>query len=327
MTHFSFSQMQLGMAKMSVSAALFLVASFQAQAVAAAPEVVVSIKPVHSLVAGVVGDVKPAPKLLVPGTASPHLYQMRPAEAQMLKNADLVIWIGEALETFLERPIETLGEDAVALALHEAAGMRLLPNREGGIWDHDEEAEVHMDEHDDHGHEHDEFDMHLWLDPDNAKRIVTVVADALSRIDPANSEVWRSNADKTAMRIDSTEAQLRRRLAPVQGRPFVVFHDGYGYFEHAFDLEGFGAVAVDPSRPIGAKRLAELREALEHHEVACVFTEAQFEPKLVQTLIEGTKVSTAVLDPIGATIEAGPDAWFKIMEDLGTAFVQCLGDE
>ena len=314
------------MLKQSASVVTFMVATLQAPVVGAAPEVVVSIKPVHSLVAGVMGDVSPPPKLLVPGTASPHLFQMRPSEARMLQNADLVIWIGEAMETFLERPIETLGDEALTVTLHEAAGMRLLPNREGGIFEHDEESEVHMDEHDDHGHEHYEFDMHIWLEPENAKRIVTVVADALVRIDPDNSEAWRNNAENMVMRIGTKVAELRKRLAPVQDRPFVVFHDGYGYFEHAFGLQGFGAVAVDPSRPVGARRLAELREALEHHEVACVFTEAQFEPELVQTLIEGKDVGTAVLDPIGATMQAGPDAWFELMDNLASAFEQCLGD-
>ena len=312
--------------KQFVPAVAFLVAGIQAHATEVAPNVVVSIKPVHSLVAGVMGEVSPSPKLLVPGSASPHLYQMRPSEARMLQNADLVIWVGETLETFLVRPIGTLGDDAMTVTLHEAAGINLLPNREGGIWEHDDESEVHMDEHEDHGHGHDEFDMHIWLEPENAKRIVTVVADALVRIDPANGETWRNNAGKMAMRIDTKAAELRERLASVQERPFVVFHDGYGYFEHAFGLQGFGAVAVDPSRPVGARRLTELREALEHHQVACVFTEAQFRPELVQTLIEGTDVGSEVLDPIGATIPAGPDAWFELMDNLALSFEQCLGD-
>ncbi len=314
------------MVKRSLPALALLTAGLQASPVVAAPEVVVSLKPVHSLVAGVMGDSEPPPTLLVPATASPHLYQMRPSDAQALQNADLVIWIGEAMETFLARPIDTIGEGTLAVELHEAAGMHLLPNREGGIWEHhDEEPEIHVDEHDDHGHEHDEFDMHLWLDPGNARRIVEVAAEALGQVDPGNRQTWQDNAAEMAARIDAKTEELRQRLAQVQDRPFVVFHDGYGYFEQAFGLSGFGAVAVDPSRPIGARRLSDLREALEEGGVVCVFTEAQFEPELVQTLIEGTDVRTATLDPIGASAEAGPDAWFVVMDELALAFEGCLG--
>ena len=377
---------------------------------ARATEVVVSIKPVHSLVAGVMGDTGD-PWLMLTGTASPHTYQMRPSEAEALAGADLVVWVGENLETFLDRPIANLGSGAEILTLYEAPGMKLLPSREGGIWsdedpehhddehmdehsehddehmEHEEEHSEHHDEehedehvehgdehaghddeeheeehsehgdehaahehdehegeehgeHDDehaermddeheehgHGHAHGEFDLHIWLDPGNARRIVEVVADVLVRVDPLRAETYRANADSMRMRIDELEASLRAQLAPVRERAFIVFHDGYHYFEDAFGLNGMGAIAVDPARPPSARRLAELRGALDEHDVRCVFTEPQFEPDLVQTVIEGSTVGTAPLDPIGADIEPGPDAWFEMMRNLGNSISDCLGD-
>ena len=289
-----------------------------------ATEVVASIKPIHSLVAGVMGDAG-EPRLMVTGAASPHTYQMRPSDAEVLNAADLIVWIGEGMETFLDRPIAVLGSGAHVVTLHKSAGLELLPSREGGIW-HDEERELHVDEHDDHGHDHGEFDMHIWLDPGNAHRIVDVVANALVRIDPGRVDIWRANAETMRTRIEHLESSLHERLARVRERAFIVFHDGYGYFEHAFELNGKGAVAVDPARPPGAKRIAELRGALAEHDVRCVFTEPQFEPDLVRTVIEGTGVRTAALDPIGVDVEPGPDAWFEIMRGLGDAFAECLGD-
>ena len=288
-----------------------------------ATEVVASIKPIHSLVAGVMGDAG-EPRLMVTGTASPHTYQMRPSDAAVLNTADLIVWIGEGMEMFLDRPIAVLGSGAHVVTLHKSAGLELLPSREGGIW-HDEERELHVDEHDDHGHDHGEFDMHIWLDPGNAHRIVDVVANALVRIDPGRIDIWRANAETMRTRIDLLESSLRERLAPVRERAFIVFHDGYGYFEHAFELNGKGAVAVDPARPPGARRIAELRGALAEHDVRCVFTEPQFEPDLVRTVIEGTGVRTAVLDPLGVDAEPGPDAWFEMMRGLGDAVADCLG--
>ena len=295
---------------------------------AQATEVIVSIKPVHSLVSGVMGETG-EPGLMVTGAASPHTYQMRPSEAQALNTADLIVWIGENMEMFLERPIENLGADAEVVTLHEVARMELLETREGGLWpdEHDEDKEMHVDEHDDHGHEHGEFDMHIWLDPGNAGRIVEVSADALIRTDPDNSEIYRANADAMLERIDALESSLVEQLEPVRQRAFVVFHDGYQYFEHAFGLNTIGAVAVDPGRPPGTKRIVELRAALVEHDVQCVFIEPQFPPDLVETLIEGTTVRTAELDPIGVDFEAGPNAWFEMMRALGDAIAGCVGDQ
>ena len=290
---------------------------------ARAADVVVSLKPIHALVAGVMGEAG-EPRLMVSGAASPHTYQMRPSDAEVLNAADLIVWVGESMERFLDRPIAVLGSGAEVVTLHEAAGMELLPNREGGIW-HDEQAEVHVDEHDDHGHDHGEFDMHVWLDPGNAGRIVGVVADALVRIDPGRADTYRANAEATRVRIGALGSSLQERLAPIRQHAFIVFHDGYGYFEHAFGLNGKGAVAVDPARPPSAKRLAELRGALAEHDIRCVFTEPQFEPDLVRTVVEGTGIRTAALDPLGVDVAPGPDAWFEIMRGLGDAVADCLG--
>ena len=284
--------------------------------------VAVSVKPVHSLVAGVMAGVGD-PWLILQGPASPHTYQLRPSEATLLSEADLIVWVGEAMETFLERPIENLGSNASVVSLHESAGIRLLPAREGGIWE-DHESEVHVDEHDEHGHDHGEYDMHVWLDPANARHIVQTVAEALSELDPDHAAAYQSNAAAMQERIDKLELSLDERLAPIQELAFVVFHDAYQYFELAFGLNALGAVAVDPARPPGAKRLSELREALIEHDVRCVFTEPQFKPDLIHTVAVGTNVRTASIDPTGFDIDPGPDAWFMVMENLADAIVGCL---
>ena len=288
------------------------------------PNVVVSLKPIHSLVAGVMGEAG-KPRLLLKGTASPHTYQMRPSDARALSKADLIVWVGESMETFLHRAVENLGSRSRVVTLHEVPGIRLLRNREGGIWGDDDHDQPHVDAHEGHGHEHDEFNMHIWLDPDNAGRIVDEVAKALISLDPARAATWRANATATRKRIADLHASLEARLAPVRGHAFVVFHDAYQYFERAYGLNGKGAVAVDPTRAPGAKRLVELRAALAEHKVRCVFTEPQFEPDLVRTVIEGSDVRTAVLDPIGADTRPGADAWIEIMRGLGDAMVGCLG--
>ena len=295
----------------------------------AAPEVVASIKPVHALVAGVMGETG-MPRLIVDGVASPHTYQMRPSDAAALRNADLVVWVGGTMETFLARPIASLGTDAEVVTLQHATGMQLLPYREGGLWKAGpREAGETGNSHgrargDDQGH--GRLDTHIWLNPANARRIVEAVAAALARIHPEGAAAYRRNADTMQARITALESTLRQRLAPVHSRAFVVFHDGYQYFERAFGLNGIGAVTLGPARLPGAKRLASLRRALVEREVRCVFTEPQFEPRLVETVIERTAVRTAVLDPLGADVAAGSNAWFVILRRMGETIAECLGD-
>ena len=295
----------------------------------AAPAVVASIKPVHALVAGVMGEAG-MPRLIVDGVASPHTYQMRPSDAAALRNADLVVWVGGTMETFLARPIASLGTDAEVVTLQHATGMQLLPYREGGLWKAGpHEAGETENSHgrargDDQGHHR--LDTHIWLNPANARRTVEAVAAALARIHPEGAAAYRRNADTMQARITALESTLRQRLEPVRSRAFVVFHDGYQYFERAFGLNGIGAVTLGPARLPGAKRLASLRRALVEREVRCVFTEPQFEPRLVETVIERTAVRTAVLDPLGADVAAGSNAWFVILRRMGDTIAECLGD-
>ena len=123
--------------------------------------VVTSIKPVHSLVSAVMEGVG-TPHLIVEGAASPHTYALKPSQAGKLQDADIVFWIGNTLEAFLEKPIDGIATRAKSVALVEAHGLNQIKFREGGAFDahdhaHDDHDEHGHDDHDEHGHDdHDE---------------------------------------------------------------------------------------------------------------------------------------------------------------------------
>jgi zinc transport system substrate-binding protein len=332
----------------SVSAALLIAGFGLATAGSAeadeAPAVVVSIKPVHSLVAGVMAGLG-EPVLLVQGAGSEHSYSLRPSQARALDQADVVFWMGETMETFLIKPLHALSGNAKVVALWQTPGLTLLPTREGGMWeehDHgDEHAEAHEAEgehaeaHEEEGehaeadhegeHAHGETDMHVWLDPGNAKVLVAAIATTLSDADPANASTYQTNASRLDQRLDELDRSLQGKLAAIADRPYVVFHDGYQYFEHRYGVSAVGAITINPTVPPGAQRLGEIRERLEHLDAACVFAEPQFEPALVDTLIEGTSAGKGVLDPLGSAVEEGPDQYFGLMHGLADSLVECLG--
>lgn len=297
------------------------------------PKVVASIGPVHSLVAAVMAGVG-APTLLVPPAASPHTFALKPSDAKSLQNADVVFWIGENLEGFLRKPLKTLSKKAMVVELAGAKGVTLLDRREGGAWEEEAHADKGHGHTHDHGpskkgrrvHDHEEGkDMHIWLDPANARAMVAAIAKALGERDPANKEKYAANATATVARLESLEQDLRAKLAPVAKVPYLVFHDAYHYFEKRFGLNAVGSITVNPENPPGAKRIAELHAKARALKVACVFAEPQFDPKVVKTIVEGTSVRTGVLDPDGgAGLTPGPDLYFNLMHKLADSLVQCL---
>jgi zinc transport system substrate-binding protein len=286
-----------------------------------APAVVVSVKPIHSLVAGVMEGVG-TPQLLIEGAGSPHSYALRPSQARALDQADVVFWIGDGLEAFLARPLGALSSDATLVALGDAEGLRLLPTREGGTREAHGEDHEHEEEHD---HDHGAVDMHLWLDPQNAAVMVGAIAAALGATDPGRAATYDANATKLRADLAGLDAELAATLAPVHDRPFVVFHDAYQYFEERYGLNAVGSITVDPQRAPGAGRLREIRAELEEHAAACVFAEPQFRPALVETVVEGTGAGTGVLDPLGADLEAGPGQYAELLRALSRSLVDCLG--
>jgi zinc transport system substrate-binding protein len=271
---------------------------------------------------------------------------LRPSEARALEQAEVVFWIGETMETFLLKPLQALAGNAKVIGLWRTPGLTLLATREGGMWESHEQADEHADaahtedeqadehegEHadaDEHeagaGHAHGETDMHIWLDPGNAKVLAVAIASALADADPDHAAIYRANAERLRQRLDELDRSLEERLATVADRPYVVFHDGYQYFEHRYAVNAVGAITINPTVRPSARRLGEIHARLEELDAACVFAEPQFEPTLVDTVVEGTSAKKGVLDPLGAALDAGPDQYFELLNSLADSLVDCLG--
>ena len=329
---------------------------FTSTAVAAADiKVVASIKPVHSLVASVMQDVN-EPSLLVKGAGSPHTYSLKPSQAKELQAADIVFWMSHDLEAFLENSIESIAKNAKVVSLMDSHGLMKLNFREGGAFDahdhghdnhgddkhddhgddkhddhgHDKHDDHGDDKHDDHGHDkhnehgHDEVDPHVWLDPQNAKSLIHEIEEHLAEIDPSNAAKYEANAKTVMKKLDVLTEEIEADLKPIRDRGYVVFHDAYQYFEKRFGLSAVGSITVSPEVLPGAERVSELRDKVKSLDASCVFSEPQFEPKLVKTITENTDAGTGVLDPLGANIKDGPELYFTLIRNMAKSFKDCL---
>ena len=313
---------------LATTTALAAIGTGAGAAAAAAPTVATDIPPVYSLAARVMAGVG-EPGLILPPGASPHAYSMKPSEAELVERADVVFWVGEELTPWLDRAVDTLAKDAASVRLLDAAGVVRLGYREGVTFephdhDHDHDHADAAAAHD-HDHDHEGVDPHAWLDPVNAKAWLDAMAAALSKADPANASAYFQNAAAGKAELDALIEEIRADLEPLAGRSFVVFHDAYYYFEARFGVEAAAAIRLGDAVEPGPRRVAEIRDAIRAQDAACVFAEPQFEPALVETVVEGTAAGVGVLDPLGADLELGPGLYLELLGNLRDSLVDCLG--
>ena len=314
--------------------------------------VVTTIKPLHSLISSVMEGVG-KPSLIIEGTNNPHTFVFKPSHAEMIENADIIFWIGEDLEAFMEKPLDSLAKNAKTIAFMDLASIEKLKFREQNIFDdhddhghddhddhghkdddhddhddhdgHDDEHDGH-DDHDDHaghhdGHNHGEFDAHIWLDPANAKEMVLEISHELSEIDPSNKSKYEDNASKTIVALDKLIEEVDKSLS--KDISYIVFHDAYQYFEKRFGVIPAGALTLNPDVLPGAKQIADIQDVINDKGIKCIFSEPQYNPKIIETLGNDMNISTGVMDPLGAYIDAGPSMYSDLINQIANSIKDC----
>ncbi|MBY5943629.1 zinc ABC transporter substrate-binding protein [Photobacterium rosenbergii] len=314
-------------------------------------KVISTVKPVTMIVQELTQGVTSTETLLLAG-ASPHDYALRPSDARKLNEADLVIWVGPELERFLIKMLDG-NENVLTLTAQDSIHFRHYGDAhddhdehkghdhdEHGHDDHgDHEGHDHdehgHDDHDDHeghdhahddhhGHSHDGIDPHLWLGPEQAIQAAQVITEKLVSLDPSHKDKFEQNLANFTKEVRAAVTSIEQTLAPVSDRGYFVFHDGYGYFEDQFGLNNLGHFTVEPDRRPGAKTLISIRNALKDEHAKCVFSEPQFSPAVVDSVVRGTGVNIGTLDPMGTDIAYGDGSYVEFLNQLGQSFSQCL---
>ena len=324
-------------------------------------KVVASIKPIHSLASYLMDGVN-KPGLIVDGYASPHGFALKPSHAKMLQDADLIFWVGEDLENFLEKPLGSIAKKAEKIELLEIKGLTKLKFRERNIFDdhddhghkeddHDDHAKKE-DDHDDHGHDdehkedghddhgHDDEHKEDGHDEHGHEGHAHGEYDPHIWLDPSNAKVILKEMTEHLIENDQKNASvykdnLNKALKDIDkllkdvkselNKDFksIVFHDAYQYFEKRFDVNVLGAFTVNTDVMPGAEQLSEIREIIEHDKVTCVFSEPQFNPDIINAVAKDMNINTGVLDPLGATLNPGKDLYFDLIRNMSKSFKGC----
>ena len=299
--------------------------------------IVASIKPVHALVAGVMGDLG-TPHLLLAAPTSAHHFTLKPSQARALQNADIVFWIGPGMEQPLTKALATLAADAQSVALDDSAGLVLFDFDDDGHDDHGtkDKHDGHDDHdghdgHDDHGtkDKHDGhgghgINPHIWLDPFNAQIMLGVIADHLGKADPVNARAYQANADAMRQTFAQLQIDIARQLAPFAESEFLVLHDAHIYFERRFGMRAHAAITTEPDVMPTAAKIKKLRHDLESHPIDCIFGEPFLGQKAVRLIAEGSDIRIGQLDPLGSQLPAGASLYADLLKSYAAAFKACL---
>ena len=316
-----------------------LFSSFSAHAdVSTDIKVVTTIKPLHSLISRIM-ETRGEPQLIIEGTNNPHTFVFKPSHAKMIEEADIVFWIGEDLEAFMEKPLNSLAKDTKKIAFMDSESIEKIEFREKNIFDdhdghedeheghedddvHEDEHEGHDDDHKDaHAHAHGEFDPHIWLDPENAKEMVKIIRDELIKIDPEGQRQYSVNTAGATLELDNLINSIEKELS--KDISYIVFHDAYQYFENRFGVIPAGALTLNPDVLPGAKQIADIQDVINDKGIKCIFSEPQYNPKIIETLGNDMNVSTGVMDPLGAFIDAGPTMYVELINGIANSIKEC----
>ncbi|KEY43592.1 zinc ABC transporter substrate-binding protein ZnuA [Pantoea agglomerans] len=305
--------------------AIFALTAFSVTASLTLPaqaNVVASLKPVGFIAAAIADGVTPV-DVLLPDGASEHDYSLRPSDAKRLKNADLVVWVGPEMEAFMAKSAAELPAQK-NLAMVNIDGVK--PLLISGSEDEDEHTAEKSEEQDAdaHHHHHGEFNMHLWLSPEIARKTAVAIHGKLLELMPQDKAKLDANLQQFEVALADTDKRVSAQLAPVRNKGYFVFHDAYTYFEKQYGLSPTGHFTVNPEIQPGAQRLHQIRTQLVEQKAVCVFAEPQFRPAVIDAVARGTQVRKGTLDPLGTDISLAKDSYVKFLSQLSSQYESCL---
>jgi len=282
------------------------------------PNVVVSIKPIHSIVSTLMEGVS-SPQLLLESSDSAHTFHLKPSQLNLLSNANLVITIGDGFETGLKKTLRNIKVGS-HIVVSEIDGLHLYDFRNVDI------NEMNKDEKDEHTNhdEHTDHDLHLWLDIDNMQKTAQYISEQLIKIDSNNSNTYENNLVKIHSRLNKLKLELQQQLAPFSSEKFAIFADTLQYFEKSFEFQKPVIITPYHGARLSIHRTLEARKKMKDLKIKCLLYGPENTSKKINVLSEGLPIKALRIDILGAKLNAGSDQYFNLMRGLSSQLVKCL---
>lgn len=281
--------------------------------------IISSVKPI-AFITQAISDGVTNTDILLPDGTSPHTYSLKPSDLAKIKTAELIIWVGEDLETFMPTVLKNIDKNKQIELMDIPTIKNLLRTSTNN---HDQQ-ETHSHNNDsDHDH-HGEYDEHIWLSPKIAKEIAQAVHDKLITIYPDKKDIIDENLNEFTVKLAETEQNIAKKLINVQNSGYFVFHDAYGYFESQFGLKNLGSFTINPAVQPGVQTVYAIKRELKEHQAVCIFREPQFSPAVIEKIVNGTDVRIGELNPLGTDITLSKNAYSQFLLKLTQQLLDCL---
>lgn len=260
------------------------------------PRVLVSIKPIHSLVSELMQGIN-EPALLIDGYQSPHTFQLHPGAARKIAWANIIIWVGPTLETSLRKALKQ-ADDKTIIQLTQAEQSH--PN-------------------DNHLH----INPHRWLDPHLAQTDITRITKALNKLYPEHVPQITANNRRLIKKLQLLDKKIQQRFPDKPKIPAILYHDAWHHFQRRYGITTHGIIAPNAHKQPGAQHLYNLSQSIESQRTQCLLIEPQFKPRYLSTLQKKHPLRIVTLDPLAAELPAGSGTYFQMMHNITQAFSQC----
>jgi zinc transport system substrate-binding protein len=277
-------------------------------------KVVTTIKPLQLIVSAVTDGIS-TPVLLIPANQSYHHYTLRPSAVRILDDADLVIWVGPELETYLTGVFTQIEAKTQVIRAFELPGLQRH--------EFNKEAVTAADEPQDNNHS-GQYDTHIWLDTNNARLIAESAAQRLSVLDPANASRYASNLAAFSMRLQHTQQRNAEISATLQNLDYAVYHNAFQYFEKQNGLQHQLVFVTAEDMQPGIRHIMAVRNALQQIKPVCLLEDVTTNPATVTTVLGEFNINRERADLLGENLTLGPDAYTQLIRNLADVFQRCL---
>ena len=272
------------------------------------PSIVVSIKPIHSIVTKIMDGVT-KPELLLDSNSSAHTFHLKPSQIKMISSADLVIVINENFELGLRKALKNINEDS-HLKISELDQLLIHNSRGEAIYNKNEDSS--------------KFDFHLWLDVNNMQLIATYISNIIIELDPKNKHTYSENLKELNLELDELKEQIKQQLAPFSSTPFAIYSDTLQYFEKSLELKRPVIITPFHGAGLSIKRTIDAKRKIKDLNISCLIYDTEVKAKQLRVLSEGLNLKSFKIDILGNEFTPGPDQYFNLMKKTSSQLSLCL---
>ena len=292
---------------------LIFVVLFKSSYAQSTPQVVVSIKPIHSIVESLMDGIA-SPELLLKSNNSAHTFHLKPSQIRMIEDADLVVSIGDQFEIGLRKALKNLNSKN-RVEIMSLNNLDLHQYRAEKIYEKD---------HQEHDQETSTYDMHLWLDINNMKKIAHHIYLLLVDVDPVNTNRYNQNLQLLTSKLDALETEIEAQMHPFSSKIYATFSDTIQYFEKKYRLGRPVIVTPYHGARLSINRTLASKNTMNDFEVSCLIYGTEVRKSQISVLSEGLNLKVHRIDILGQEFSAGPEQYFNLMKKISNQVASCL---